>query len=75
MVIFMAEKIYESTKNEDGLFLLECSSCYWENLIEDAEKDDVFECKDCGAPFTIVDVSDDKIKFKAVVFDEEEWRE
>ena len=75
MVIFMAEKIFEATKNEDGKFKLECSSCYFENLIEDAEKDDVFECEDCGAPFTIVDVSDDKIQFKAVVFDEEEWRE
>ncbi|MFX0071368.1 MAG: hypothetical protein ACFFAO_09795 [Candidatus Hermodarchaeota archaeon] len=71
----MAEKIYEGTKNEDGKFKLECSSCYWENLIEDAEKDDVIECEDCGAPFTIVDVADDKILFKAVVFDEEEWRE
>ena len=77
MVIFMAEKIYESVKNEDGKFELECSECYFPNLFEDAdaEKDDVFECKDCGAPFTIVDVSDDKILFKAVVFDEEEWRE
>jgi peptide subunit release factor 1 (eRF1) len=75
MVIFMAEKIYESTTKEDGKFKLECSSCYFENLLEDAEKDDVFECEDCGAPFTIVDVSDDKIQFKAVVFDEEEWRE
>ena len=74
MVIFMAE-IYESTKNEDGKFKLECSSCYFENMLEDAEKDDVFECEDCGAPFTIVDISDDKIQFKAVVFDEEEWRE
>ncbi len=75
MVIFIAEKIYESTKKEDGKFKLECSECYWENLLEDAEEDDVFECQDCGAPFTIVDVSDDKIQFKAVVFDEEEWRE
>lgn len=75
MVIFMAEKIYESTKKEDGKFKLECSSCYFENLLEDVEKDDVFECQDCGAPFTIVDVADDKIQFKAVVFDEEEWRE
>ena len=71
----MAEKIYESTIKEDGKFKLECSECYYENLIEDAEKDDIFECKDCGSPFTIVDVSDDKIQFKAVVFDEEEWRE
>lgn len=75
MVIFMAEKIFESTEKEDGKFKLECSECYFENLIEDAEKDDVIECKDCGTPFTIVDVSDDKIQFKAVVFDEEEWRE
>ena len=73
----MAEKIYESTKKEDGKFKLECSECYFMNPFEggDAEKDDVFECKDCGAPFTIVDVSDDKIQFQAVVFDEEEWRE
>ena len=74
MVIFMAE-IYEGTKNEDGKFKLECSSCYFVNLIEDVEKDDVIECEDCSAPFTIVDVSDDKILFKAVVFDEEDWRE
>jgi peptide subunit release factor 1 (eRF1) len=75
MVIFMPEKIYESVKKEDGKFELECSECYFQNVFENAEKDDVFECKDCGAPFTIVDVSDDKIQFKAVVFDEEEWRE
>ncbi len=71
----MAEKIFESTKKEDGKFKLECSECYWENEIEDAEKEDVFECKDCGTPFTIVDVSDDKIQFQAVVFDDEDWRE
>lgn len=70
----MAEKIHEVTK-EDGVFKIECSECYFENLIEDAEKDDVIECEDCGAPFTIVDVTDDKIKYKPVVFDEEEWRE
>ena len=75
MVIFMAEKIFESTKNEEGKFIMECSSCYFENLIENPEKDDVYECEDCSAPFTIVDVSDDKIQFKAVVFDEEDWRE
>lgn len=75
MVIFMAEKIYESVKKENGKFELECSDCYFQNVFENAEKDDVFECKDCGSPFTIVDVSDDKIQFKAVVFDEEEWRE
>jgi len=71
----MAEKIYESIKKEGGKFKLECSECYFENLIEDPEVDDVIECQDCGSPFTIVDVSDDKIKFQAVVFDEEEWRE
>ena len=73
----MAEKIYESVKNKDGKFELECSECYFPNVFEDAEaeKDDVFECKDCGAPFTIVDVTEDKIQFKPVVFDEEEWRE
>ena len=42
---------------------------------EDPEKDDVYECDDCGAPFTIVDVSDGKVQFTPVVFDEEEWRE
>ena len=73
--MYMAEKIYEGIKTEDGKFKLECAECYWENLIEDAEVDDVIECQDCGAPFTIVEVSDDKIKFQAVVFDEEEWRE
>ena len=71
----MSEKIYESTEKEGGKFKLECSSCYYENLIEDPEEDDVFECKDCGAPFTIVSVSADKIQFKEVVFDEEDWRE
>ena len=71
----MAEKIYESTKQEDGTFKLECSACYWENVIEDVEEEDVIECEDCGTPFTIVSVSDDKIQFKAVVFDEEDWRE
>jgi len=71
----MAEKIYEATKTEDGKYKLECSECYFVNLIEDVEKDDVIECEDCLAPFTIVEVSDDKIKFQAVVFDEEEWRE
>ena len=75
MVINMAEKICESTKKEDGKFVLECSSCYFEFPIEDPEKDDVIECEDCGSPFTIVDVSDDKIQFQPVVFDEEEWRE
>jgi hypothetical protein len=75
MVISMAEKIYEAIKNEDGKYKLECSECYFVNLIEDVEVDDVIECEDCLAPFTIVDVSDDKIKFKAVVFNEEEWRE
>ena len=73
--MYMAEKIYEGTKTEDGKFKMECSECYFENLIEDAEVDDVFECQDCGAPFTIIDASDDKIQFTAVVFDEEEWRE
>jgi peptide subunit release factor 1 (eRF1) len=71
----MAKKIYESTEKDGGKFKLECSECYFENLIDDAEVDDVIECKDCGTPFTIVDVSDNKIQFKAVVFDEEEWRE
>jgi len=73
----MAEKLFESTKKEDGTFELECSECYFMNVFQDgeAEVDDVFECKDCGAPFTIVDVSADKIKFQPVVFDEEEWRE
>ena len=71
----MAEKTFESTKKEEDNFKLECSSCYFEFLVEDAEKDDVVECEDCGAPFTIVDVSDDKVQFQAVVFDEEEWRE
>ena len=75
MVICIAEKIYESTEKEGGKFKLECSSCYFENLIEDPEKDDVFECKDCGTPFTIVEVSEDKVKFTEVVFDEEDWRE
>ena len=75
MVIFMAEKILVSTEKVDGKFKLECSECYFETLLDDAEKDDVFECEDCGVPFTIVDVSDDKIQFKAVVLDEEEWRE
>ena len=73
MVVSMAEKIYEATKTEDGKFKLECSECFFENLIEDVEVDDVIECEDCLAPFTIVEVSDDKIKFQAVVFDEEEW--
>ena len=71
----MAEEIYEGTKTEDDKYKLECSSCYFENIIENPEVDDVFECEDCLAPFTIVEVTDDKIKFKAVVFNEEEWRE
>ena len=75
MVILLTENIFEAEKQEDGKFKLECSSCYFEFLIEKPEKDDVYECEDCGAPFTIVDVSDDKLKFQAVVFDEEEWRE
>ncbi|MFX1239161.1 MAG: hypothetical protein ACFFAS_01340 [Promethearchaeota archaeon] len=70
----MAEKIYES-KKEDGKFKLECSECFFENLVEEVEIDDVIECEDCGAPFTIVEISDDVIKYQAVVFDEEEWRE
>ena len=75
MVMFMAEKILESTEKEDGKFKLECSECYFEFMVDDVEKDDVVECEDCGAPFTILDVSSDKIKFQAVVFDEEDWSE
>ena len=71
----MAEKIYESTEKEEGKFKVECPSCFFENLVEDPEEDDVIECEDCGAPFTIVDITEDKIKYKPVVFDEEEWRE
>jgi len=71
----MAEKIYESTIKEDGKFKLECPECYYELLIDDAEKDDVFECSDCGTPFTVVDVSEDKIQIQPVIFDEEDWRE
>ena len=67
--------ILESTEKEDGKFKLKCSECFFEFVVDDPEKDDVFECEDCGAPFTIVEVSDDKIQFEAVVFDEEEWRE
>jgi len=72
----MSEKIYESTEKVDGKFKLECSECYYpDNLLENPEKEEVFECRDCGSPFTIVDVSEDKVRYKAVVFDEEEWRE
>ena len=71
----MAEKVLESTKKEGDNYLLECSECFFEFEVEGAEKDDIFECEDCGAPFTILEVSDDKIKYQAVVFDEEEWRE
>ena len=71
----MAEKIYESTKKEDGKFKLECTECFWETLVEDAEEEDVIECEDCGTPFTIVSVSDDKLQFQPVVFNEEDWRE
>lgn len=66
---------FEGKKNADGKFVLECQSCYFENLIENPEKDDVYECEDCGSPFTIVSVSGDTMKFQAVVFDEEDWRE
>ena len=71
----MAEKIYESTEKEGDKFKVECPSCFFENLIEDPEEDDVIECEDCSAPFTIVEVTDDKVRFKEVVFDEEDWSE
>ncbi|MHA1148825.1 MAG: hypothetical protein ACTSR8_11355 [Promethearchaeota archaeon] len=69
------EKILEASNEGDGKYKLECSSCYFEFIIENPEQDDVYECEDCGSPFAIVEVSGDKVKYQAVVFDEEEWRE
>ncbi len=66
---------FEAKKRKDGKYVLECQSCYFEMVIDKPEKDDVIECADCGAPFTIVEVSGDKVRFQPVVFDEEDWRE